>query len=559
MANILLGDQNFADVDYYTPVLSGGSWNTALPLSNLQNEVFSKVARSTNDSESSTRVHADLKVSRDVRLLAACNHNLSRAGAVRFRGSRQIAWSGVTLAASATAGASSVTVECSGGSAMIRAGDSFSLGGTNYTATSDLAIGGNRLADSEDLSASTWATTAASVSANAATAPDGTATADLLTENTANTSHTITHDLAAYSIPNTSSVEVSVFVKPNGTRNLELVLQGPGSDSVSVQYKLSDGTVYAVSPAGLASVSSSGIDTLPDGWFRAWFVCQNGEPGNLVELVAYIANAAFAFSYTGDGSSGLYLWGAQIATGDTLTTYKRSGATPAYQVFSGSVSIAPTLAANQSPGAALTALCGEYVSSAPAADSGWRDVWPVVYPWYLDWEHPSFWDGRLTEEERRTYPKDYIYDIGSTATARYWLVEFSDATNDDGYVQFGRLFVSRGYQPARNYSYDDQFGWEDDTVAVAAVGADYFDERARLRVFTCVIENLEEDEALTYLFETQRRLGKRGQLIVVLDPDETTHWQRKSFIARNVEITPLSNPHFNRHTASLRLKEIRRA
>lgn len=562
MANILFGDQNFADADYYTPLHSGGSWLTALPLTNLQNDVFSKVARSSNDAEASTRVHTDLQVARDVRVLAACNHNLSRSGAIRMRGSRSIAWSGVTLAANASAGASSLSVQCSGGSAMLRTGDSFTLLGdtTNYTLTSSLAIGGNRVPNSEDSSAALFTPDNASVTTNAETAPDGTATADFLEEDTSTDFHSVQLDLTSLSIPNDESVECSVFVKPEGARNIGLLLETATGGSAYVRYDLINEEVYDAPSSGDGVVTSSGVEALPDGWYRVWMVCKNtGATGHLYALYAYLDTAAFAGSYLGVAGSGAYLWGWQVASATSLTVYKQSGATAAYQVFTGSVSITPTLAGNQLAGDVLTCVSGEYVSSEPAADSGWQDVWPVVYPWYLAWEHPSFWDGRVTEEERRNYPKDFIYDIGETATARYWLTEFSDTTNDDGYVEFGRLFISRGYQPSHNFNYDNEFGWQDDTLEVAALGAEYFDVRVPVRVFNCVIENIEEDEALVYLFEMQRRVGKKGQLVVVLDPDATTHWQRKSFIARNIEITPLSNPHYNRHSAAMRLREIRRA
>lgn len=559
MGNILFGEPNYADVGFYTPVLSGGSWLAALPLANAQEKVFSNVARSSDATKANTKLHADLQLARSIRVLAVAQHNLSRSAKLRFRGSSRIAWSGVTLAAGASSGASSITVQCTGSSAMIRSGDTFQLGGTVYTATSSLAIGGNRLRDSEDLTGSPYTASGATVSANAATAPDGTTTMDLLTENTANSEHTISINGGFPYMNATDVVAFSAFVKPNGSRNLRLK-QSDNTGDAQVDFDLTTGMVHASATTGIAVILNAGIEALPEGIYRAWVVAQRPSGAAVVNSFdAFLLDASFNATYTGDGASGAYLWGFQIEYATAPTVYKRSGAVigGAASVTSGSITITPTLAQNQNPGDALTCLCGEYVSTAPVLDSGWMDVWPVVNEWPLPWEHPSFWDGRITEEERQNYPKDVIYAHTGSATGRYWLIEFDDTTNS--YVEFGRLFLSQGYQPTRNFIYDDELGWQDDTIVAEAQGAEYFDERTKRRVFNCVIENLPKDEAKTFLFEMQRRLGKSGQFIVILDPDDAANKQRDWFIARNVELIPLRNPNHNLYSAAMQIREIKRA
>lgn len=82
MANTLLAFDNQAD----TAVLSGGSWVPSLPLTNLQNEVQGRVARSTDASESSTWFDVDMQRLRMVRAIAIPAHNLSLQSAFRIRG-----------------------------------------------------------------------------------------------------------------------------------------------------------------------------------------------------------------------------------------------------------------------------------------------------------------------------------------------------------------------------------------------------------------------------------------------------------------------------------------
>lgn len=86
MSRTLFGWPLYSDVGVtYSPVLSGGSWLTALPLSNLQNRELAKVARSSNDDLTSTIIKADLGVARAVRVVAGVKHNLSSAAKVRGR------------------------------------------------------------------------------------------------------------------------------------------------------------------------------------------------------------------------------------------------------------------------------------------------------------------------------------------------------------------------------------------------------------------------------------------------------------------------------------------
>ena len=67
--------------------LSSGSWLAALPLTNLQNRVLSKMARSSDDAVASTKFDIALTKGRAVRVVALINHNLSADGLYRIRGS----------------------------------------------------------------------------------------------------------------------------------------------------------------------------------------------------------------------------------------------------------------------------------------------------------------------------------------------------------------------------------------------------------------------------------------------------------------------------------------
>lgn len=81
-SNFLLGTINRLDA----ATLSGGSWMSTLPLSNLQDRRLSRLARSTDLAAASTTLTLDLGQARSVGVLALVAHNLSVTATVRVLG-----------------------------------------------------------------------------------------------------------------------------------------------------------------------------------------------------------------------------------------------------------------------------------------------------------------------------------------------------------------------------------------------------------------------------------------------------------------------------------------
>lgn len=80
MANITLGWNNRID----SGTLSGGSWQSTLPLTNLQARQVQRVARSTSAAASSTQFSIDLGQARSIGVLALVVHNISVTGYARI-------------------------------------------------------------------------------------------------------------------------------------------------------------------------------------------------------------------------------------------------------------------------------------------------------------------------------------------------------------------------------------------------------------------------------------------------------------------------------------------
>ena len=567
MGNILFAHPNFADVDFYTPVISGGSWESSLPLANVQTDVLSDVARTTDADKENTQLHADLAVVRDVRAVVVPKHNLSRSAQARVRASSQIAFSGVRLAASATAGATSLTVECPAGSAMIRAGDSFRLAGddTLYKATSGVALGANRARRSE-----AWVTGSGSgyygvgnltIAENAVTAPDDTTTGMTLAPDAGTGQHAVTGnpDTAFDAVQNVCS---SWFVKAG---ELDQVQLRHGNNAygyeVTATFDISQQAVTATTVSDPSvQLVSVGIEPAGNSWYRIHLTTTGvavGSGNNYSQL--RVLDSSGNVNYAGSSALGvIYGWGFQIEAATKPSTYKASGATSAYATSSGSIGITPALAANAADETALTALCGEYVSTAPLADSDWLELFPVVYPYgALPWGHPSAWDGRVSEEERQEYPSPLLYVLDQAVSARYWKIEIDDESNADGYVELSRLFIARGYQPTRNFGYGAKLGTMSTTSRQEAPGGTrYHDREASRRTISGSIQYVPEDEAMVNIYDMVRRLGNDRQVFVSLDPDDATHLRRHSFLVTIEGRQELEYAAHGRNSYAFQLEEV---
>jgi len=163
---------------------------------------------------------------------------------------------------------------------------------------------------SEDFSNATWLKERISVSSNVTTAPDGTSTADKLVENTDNNSHR-----ARQNANSTQNVEytLSYYLKASERTKARVFAAGLNANAY---FDLSTGSIIGAPTLCAASIVSAG-----NGWYRCAITYTQTSATSAAQIhwVA-ILNAAGDFVYTGDGTSGIFIWGAQLEIG-VLTDY----------------------------------------------------------------------------------------------------------------------------------------------------------------------------------------------------------------------------------------------
>ena len=169
----------------------------------------------------------------------------------------------------------------------------------------------NLLTYSEQFDNAAWTKNNATVTANAVTAPNGTTAAYEITENTTSSDHFI-----YYNISPIVGVQytLSVYAKAGtGSRNLGFRGFGLGATGTFPVFDLSNGTI---AQAG-SSWDSSNIEDVGGGWYRCTATLTTA---NAVSPNLHLIDGA-AYSYTGDGTSSIYIWGAQLEEGAFATSY----------------------------------------------------------------------------------------------------------------------------------------------------------------------------------------------------------------------------------------------
>ncbi len=165
----------------------------------------------------------------------------------------------------------------------------------------------NLLQQSETFENSAWNKIGSSTISNLTTAPNGTLTADKLVENTSTGFH---RAVQAISGSIGSTYTFSVYLKAS-ERNWALVWFD--GEPAGTYVNLTTGALGTVSAGVTASTASVG-----DGWWRCLITKTIVASANVSVYTATGNNGA---SYTGDGTSGIFVWGAQLVEGADQLPY----------------------------------------------------------------------------------------------------------------------------------------------------------------------------------------------------------------------------------------------
>ena len=176
----------------------------------------------------------------------------------------------------------------------------------------------NLVTYSSEFDNASWVKVGATVTANAEVSPDGSLTAEkVVATNTASGTRALYQSFTA---PSTTTYTLTVYAK--AAEYSLLALQEIGSGRFGASFNL---TAQSTASLGGAGFVSSSITAAGDGWFRC-VVVWNGvsAAGYAITTIGYpvgITPSPAGTSYAGDGTSGIYIYGAQLEAGSTPSSY----------------------------------------------------------------------------------------------------------------------------------------------------------------------------------------------------------------------------------------------
>jgi hypothetical protein len=191
----------------------------------------------------------------------------------------------------------------------------------------------NLLEYTEEFDNAYWTKSGVTVSANAATAPDTSSTADELIEDSSTGLHLSYKDTGI--VASSTEFTTSIYAKQNTRRYFSIVLFGTSGDWTMTTFDLQAGTVTEDrnnDPTRFTSLSSSIVDD-GDGWYRC--IVTVTQVTNTIDTRFFLSNTGTPYadttfnstvggpSYAGDGTSGIYIWGAQLEEASTASAYQK--------------------------------------------------------------------------------------------------------------------------------------------------------------------------------------------------------------------------------------------
>lgn len=170
----------------------------------------------------------------------------------------------------------------------------------------------NLLLYSEQFDNAVWTKSNTTITANAIAAPDGNITADKLVDSAVSGYHSASQSVAASA---STTYTKSVYLKA-GERSWAKLELYDGSSYLSAYFNLSTGSIGTISSGASASIRKAN-----NGFWRCTITATTSASATTLLGTTHVTTGDAAGVYTGDGTSGIYVWGAQLAAGNYATSY----------------------------------------------------------------------------------------------------------------------------------------------------------------------------------------------------------------------------------------------
>jgi len=211
----------------------------------------------------------------------------------------------------------------------------------------------NLLTYSEQFDNAAWTKNQSSITANTIVAPDGTLTGDKLVENTANANHEV---VSSVTITSSTTYTFSIYAKAAERTVIEVAGLGLAAQGFTPRFNLLTGAVTSA-PSG------SSMTLVGNGWWRCIVVVTaSNTNAPIYRLFDTVTNTP---TYTGDGYSGIYIWGADLEVGAFPTSYVKTEAAQVTRAADVAVMTGTNFSSWYRPSSGT--IVGEYIKGLTAA------------------------------------------------------------------------------------------------------------------------------------------------------------------------------------------------
>jgi hypothetical protein len=190
--------------------------------------------------------------------------------------------------------------------------------------------GHNLLTYSEQFDNAFWPKSNVTLTANQSTAPTGVTTADLLYPTTTGTNRRILVNMTTLGLVLPGAVyTMSLYVKTAGFQWLLTNAVDATNGNDTCWFDVVNGVTGTIG----SDVISTSVTSVGDGWYRVTVTGTASESNNYFWIAA--VDGDNNLTSTASGTSGIYIWGAQLNEGSSATAYVATTTTPVYALRRG--------------------------------------------------------------------------------------------------------------------------------------------------------------------------------------------------------------------------------